>query len=173
MVKPEKSLFEKARGGDTRAIEELLVIYQPDIRRYAKKNCASTNYVEDAVQDTLFQLYRKIGSLRHLVAVPRWLFIVVRRMCARLERQFTGGSSIHEEPEIVDFKRSDNDLRIDVSAAIEALPPHYRVVVVLRDFEELSISEIANQLQISREAAKSRIHRARSMIREYLLEDQI
>jgi RNA polymerase sigma-70 factor (ECF subfamily) len=63
------------------------------------------------------------------------------------------------------------DLRIDLSRAIQSLPDHYREVILLRDIEELSIDEIARVLGLSRESVKARIHRARLMIREYLIRD--
>ena len=60
------------------------------------------------------------------------------------------------------------DLRSDLAAAIQSLPEKYREAIILRDFEEYSISEIADQLQLTREAVKSRIHRGRQMVQEYL-----
>ena len=63
------------------------------------------------------------------------------------------------------------DLRIDLSRAIQSLPEHYREVILLRDIEELSIDEIAGVLSLTRESVKARIHRARIMIRDYLIRD--
>lgn len=62
------------------------------------------------------------------------------------------------------------DLRSDLAAAIQSLPGKYREAIILRDFEEYSISEIAQSLRLTRGATKSRIHRGRQMIREYLQE---
>jgi RNA polymerase sigma factor (sigma-70 family) len=56
-----------------------------------------------------------------------------------------------------------------VAAALESLPPHYREIIVLRDLNEMTIGEIAAQLQESRAAVKSRLHCARQLTREYLL----
>ena len=55
--------------------------------------------------------------------------------------------------------------------AIQSLPDHYREVILLRDIEELSIDEISGVLALTRESVKARIHRARLMIREYLIRD--
>lgn len=71
-----------------------------------------------------------------------------------------------DHPAFVD--RPALELRADLIAAIHSLPDPYREVIVLRDIEEYSITEIATELSLTREAAKSRIHRARLMIREYL-----
>ena len=66
-------------------------------------------------------------------------------------------------------RKSDNDLRIDLTAALESLPAHYLEVVLLRDFEELTIAEIADRLGEQSGAIKSRLHRARELVREYML----
>ena len=65
--------------------------------------------------------------------------------------------------------KSDNDLRIDLAAALESLPAHYLEVVLLRDFEELTIAEISERLSEQPGAVKSRLHRARELVREYML----
>lgn len=66
-------------------------------------------------------------------------------------------------------ERTDDSLRIDIARALESLPAHYLEVVLLRDFEELTISEIAERLGEGSGAIKSRLHRARELVREYLL----
>jgi RNA polymerase sigma factor (sigma-70 family) len=57
------------------------------------------------------------------------------------------------------------------TSAIQSLPGHYREVILLRDIEEMSIDEIAAVLGLTRESVKARIHRARMLIREYLIRD--
>ena len=59
-------------------------------------------------------------------------------------------------------------MRVDLVRALESLPAMYREVILLRDMEQLTISEAAAQLGITREACKSRLHRARGLVREYL-----
>jgi RNA polymerase sigma-70 factor (ECF subfamily) len=61
------------------------------------------------------------------------------------------------------------ELRIDIARAIQSLPEHYREIVVLRDLEELTIDEIAGRLRSTRETVKARLHRARALLREYLI----
>ena len=65
--------------------------------------------------------------------------------------------------------RDTAGLRVELVNALESLPPDYLQVILLRDFAELSIAEIAAQLDITAAAAKSRLHRARRMAREYLI----
>jgi RNA polymerase sigma factor (sigma-70 family) len=63
---------------------------------------------------------------------------------------------------------SRDELRIDLTRALESLPAIYREVILLRDMEQFTIGEVADRLGITREACKSRIHRGRVLLREYL-----
>jgi RNA polymerase sigma factor (sigma-70 family) len=166
-------LVARASAGETAAIEALLRIAQPDIRRYARRTCRSTIDAEEAVQETLIVLYRKIGTLRQIGALSGWLFQIVNRYCLRLALRMAGVPSAIEaeavEKRFAEMPRPE--LRLDVARAIESLPEHYRAVVVLRDLEELTIDEIAERLSATRETVKARLHRARGLLREYLLRD--
>jgi RNA polymerase sigma factor (sigma-70 family) len=65
--------------------------------------------------------------------------------------------------------RNDESLKIDLVAALESLPAHYLEVVLLRDFAELTITEMAEKLGMQVPGVKSRLHRARELVREYLI----
>ena len=163
-------LIEAARGGDADALVSLIAIAQPDIRRYAARNCRAAD-IDDAVQETLLLLYRRVGTLRAVTSFSAWLFAVARRACLRLLRQATGMADASADVEMRLAHLAPEDIRIDLSHAIQSLPDHYREVILLRDIEELSIDEIAGVLALTRESVKARIHRARLMIREYLIRD--
>jgi RNA polymerase sigma factor (sigma-70 family) len=64
--------------------------------------------------------------------------------------------------------QSANELRRDLTAALQSLPAHYLEVLLMRDAEELTVEEMAERLGMQRAAVKSRLHRARAMVREYL-----
>lgn len=163
------NLFEAARLGDPEAIARLLETAQPDIRRYARATCRSWADAEDAAQEALWILFRHVGSIRSLLAFSAWLFSVVRRECLRLARRAGLAASIDEnEAEAALLSRPETDLRLDVAAAFEALPPHYRDVALMRDVKEMTIDEIAEALSATRQTVKARLHRARALMREYL-----
>ena len=82
----DPSLIEAARGGDADALVSLIAIAQPDIRRYAARNCRAAD-IDDAVQETLLLLYRRVGTLRAVSSFSAWLFAVARRACLRLLRR--------------------------------------------------------------------------------------
>lgn len=161
--------IEAARGGDCTALARLLGQERRRVVRYAERHCA-VNDVEDAVQETLLIASRQLQQLRYLEAFNGWLFRIVKRECDRMKRFWR--SHVHdyapgrplEEPVTL----PSCDLQRDLERALESLPAHYRQIILLRDLEELSIDEISTALEISREAAKARLHRARVLLREYL-----
>ena len=163
-------LIEAARGGGADALVALIAIAQPDIRRYAARNCRAAD-IDDAVQETLLLLYRRVGTLHAVTSFSAWLFAVARRACLRLLRRSAGMADASADVEMRLAHLAPEDIRIDLSRAIQSLPDHYREVILLRDIEELSIDEIAGVLALTRESVKARIHRARLMIREYLIRD--
>ena len=164
----EQSL-DLARRGDRRALERVLVRSRQDLRRYAEYHCA-VNDVEDAVQESLLLVSRKLSSLREPAAYNSWLFRIVKRECNRLKRAtrlLLMQPSDLEEIEGPHYP-APNGLVRDVARALARLPDHYREAILMRDLEGLSIAEISERLALHPEAAKARIHRARSLARQYL-----
>ena len=158
-----------AQSGDPAALNRLLAACQIDARRYARRHCAVSD-VDDAVQEALLILSRKVRGLKLAAAFSGWLFTVVRRECQRLSRRMFGqGTSLEDLAEERLATYPDEALRLDVVAALESLPAHYLEVILLRDFADLTIAELAEQLGMQVPGVKSRLHRARELVREYLL----
>ena len=163
-------LIGRARDGDPPSLVRLIELCQPDVRRYARRHCSNAADVEDAIQEVNIILIRYLGSLRAAGAFLGWLNVTVLRMCLKLIRRSSGQYS--EIEEVADNLRFSSapvaELRLDISAAIGSLPQIYRETVILRDFEEMTMKEIAARLEIGVPTAKVRLHRAREMLREYL-----
>ena len=163
------SLIMAAQTGDAMAISRLLAVCQADARRYAYRHCYASD-VDDAVQESLLVVSRKVKGLKAAAAFSSWLFTVIKRECRKLERMMFKHDPLPDElAEEQMLCRDDVALRIDLAKALESLPAHYLEVVLLRDFEELTIAEIAERLGEQQGAVKSRLHRARELVREYML----
>ena len=160
--------LEAARAGDRGALERVLLRSRQDLRRYAEFHCV-INDVEDAVQETLIAVSRKLRDLRSLECFASWTFRIVKRECNRLKRgmRLLSGEAITENILTLALPEP-SQWRHDVAAALESLPAHYREVVLLRDLQGLTIAEMAERLSLTREAVKARLHRARVLAREYL-----
>jgi RNA polymerase sigma-70 factor (ECF subfamily) len=165
------ALLEAARAGDADALERVLQLWRPNLLRYAALNCRAAD-AEDAVQESLLIVLRQMNALRSVGAFASWLFQIVKRECLRLTRR-------QAEPERIELEDVENlsalsmrdeiDLRLDIALAIQSLPDLYRDVIVLRDFGELTMSEIAQRLGLQGATVKTRIRRGRQLIREHLL----
>lgn len=164
-------LFAEARDGDRGALERLLRVTRPDLERYARRHCEADD-VEEAIQDALWILFRKVGGVRSLGAFSGWLFQVVRRACLAHARRRRRHAPLESAPEssLHDHTASDAELRASISSIIVALPAGNREVILLRDVQGLSAQDVATLLELSLEAAKSRLHRARAMVRSSLAE---
>ncbi|MBC3871667.1 RNA polymerase sigma factor [Undibacterium oligocarboniphilum] len=162
-------LIFAAQAGDPVAIKRLLTVCQADARRYARRHCQASD-IDDAVQESLLVISRKVSGLKAAAAFSSWLFTVIKRECRKLERLMLRHDPLEDDAAEHQLScRTDDALRIDLANALESLPAHYLEVVLLRDFEELTIAEIAERLGEQPGAVKSRLHRARELVREYLL----
>ena len=103
-------------------------------------------------------------------AFSGWLFQIVRRECIRRAQSRARWTEFDEGAFAAASlgERSDADLRIDLSRAISSLPEGYREVLVLRDIRGLTSEEASERLGVPVAAAKSRLHRARQMVRSRL-----
>ena len=87
-----------ARDGDHAALQRVLASSRQDLRRYAEYHCV-VNDAEDAVQESLLQVARRIGDLRVVECFASWLFRIVKRECNRLKRglRLLTGDAITED----------------------------------------------------------------------------
>jgi len=161
--------------------EGLAVEHRDQVYRQMLRLCGNREDAEDVLTDALLSAFRRLETLRERAAFGAWLAQIARRLCFHLKSQ----KRIHEalsleelseqgwEP-VEDAQRSPEErasaeqLRHAVRSAIETLPEDLSRVYVLRDLEEHSGEETAEQLGITLAAMKSRLHRARQMVRQHL-----
>jgi RNA polymerase sigma factor (sigma-70 family) len=172
LVAVRQDLILRAQTGDNLALGQLLAECQSDARRYAMRHCIPSE-IDDAVQESLLIVTRHVASLKTAAAFAGWLFTIVRRQCSRLERKIFAHEGLDDERIAEAFAvRSNDELRMELAFALESLPPHYLEMILLRDFEEMTISEICERLGVTVAVAKSRLRRARVLVREYLLDPE-
>jgi RNA polymerase sigma factor (sigma-70 family) len=166
---PGERLVAGAQRGDAESIAALVSGAHPHVRRFAHALCASPQDAEDAAQEALIVLYRKIGTLRASGALASWMFRIVRNECLRRARFVLGprevpdGEAPSAEEDV--FRRLEAER---VAAAIAALPADQRSVLIMRDVQGLSGRMAADALGLSVPAMKSRLHRARAAVHEAL-----
>ena len=171
MIRVDTALFAAAQAGDPVALERMLRELQPDIRRYARRQCHRTTAIEDVVQEALIVLYRRLGNVRDPLAIAGWIFRVVTRLCMLpVLALIRGAEELTERHEAAYFAQVPKDeLRVDVVRALESLPDMYREVILLRTFEGLTNQEAALVLEVTPDTASQRYGRALLRLRQALM----
>ncbi len=166
---PTEQVVSAAQQGDIRAITTLLSGSHAHVRRFARTLCATPEDAEDAAQEALIVMYRKIGTLRATAALASWMFQIVRNECIRRTRVtlHRPAPSPTAEPSAEDAALARLEIERIVDS-ISRLPPEQRAVLVLRDIHGLSGAATAQALDLSRAAMKSRLHRGRETLRSGL-----
>jgi RNA polymerase sigma-70 factor (ECF subfamily) len=164
----EQVLILRCQLGDADALAELIAHYSPGLLFYLRKLAASA--AEDLLQDTWFDVYRRINALHEPAAFTTWLYRIARDKAYRrlrrkpeafLDQELAAGLAAQEEA----FTAED---AAGVRAALEDLPSEQREVLVLRFIEEMSYEQIAQIIARPMGTVRSRIHYARLALRERL-----
>jgi RNA polymerase sigma-70 factor (ECF subfamily) len=149
--------------------------------------CGEREDARDVAQDTLLQAFRSLKNVREPGALRSWLYRVASNACLMKrrkgkyepQRELSLDELMPAGPEearveipdvssLPDHALERSRARLAVRKAIDALPPHYRVVLVMRDMEQLSTREVAEALDLAETTVKMRVHRARLMVRKHL-----
>jgi RNA polymerase sigma-70 factor (ECF subfamily) len=163
---PDEDLIAEARAGDLDAFAELVRRYERRVRSVLARFLGDERDVEEAAQDVFVQAWRSLSRYRGEAALFTWLYrIAVNEALMRARRRQLPISELDEtagtapEPDVGEGW---------LLGRVRALPDALRLPLVLRDLEGLSNQEVADVLDLSVAATKSRIHRARLRIRAEL-----
>ncbi len=162
---PSEQVVNAAQQGDPRAIATLVSGSHAHVQRFARTLCSTPEDAEDATQEALIVLYRKIGTLRATAALASWMFQIVRNECIRKARVVfhkpISPTTVESSAEDVALARLEMER---IVGCVAELPPEQRAVLVLRDIQGLSGAATAQALGLSRAAMKSRLHRGRETL---------
>ncbi|MBI4735463.1 MAG: sigma-70 family RNA polymerase sigma factor [candidate division NC10 bacterium] len=185
------TLVERLRSGDAASLEPLVERYASRVYRLAYGITRNEADAEEVVQDVFLTVFRKIHTFEGRAALGSWIYRVttnaalIKRRGQRTEREVSLESQLpaflpdgHRAGDrdflLADWSQTpeadllSRETRAILDRAIDALPAQYRAVLVLRDVEGLSSEEVAEAVGDSVAAVKSRLHRARLVLREEL-----
>ncbi len=175
-------LVDRVRGGDAGAYRFLVERYQRKIYNLALRLVRQVEDAEDVLQETFLSAYRALPKFKGDSAFGTWLYRIATNFALMKLRGKKPVFVSLDEPrdndlppvELVDFSTDplnevlDDELRQKMEEAIANLPDDMRTVFLLRDVEGLSNAEVAEILDLSVPAVKSRLHRTRLHLREQL-----
>lgn len=180
----EPAILDRAVAGESAALDQVLRTITPYVERQLTRYPVSDEDRRDLLQATLMQIVRRLGSFRAESSFSTWLFRVTANealMLMRSRRRFRArvvdgfdweelaalplAERDEQAADVLVFAR-ERDAR--VRDALKELPDDYRDVVVAHYHMDLGLQEIADKLDLTESAVRSRLHRARSRLRSLL-----
>jgi RNA polymerase sigma-70 factor (ECF subfamily) len=178
-------LVRAAAGGSRVAMERLLMEAQEVAYRFSFLVCGHPEDAEDVMQEALLKTFQYVRRIDDPSAFRTWLYTTVRNACLMKRRRRAGepagfvpldGDTGDRRPAV---EVADGATPIDerlvlatvdarLRRALQRLPPAYRMIVVLREMEDLSTREVATITGYSEANVKQRLRRARLMLRQHL-----
>jgi RNA polymerase sigma-70 factor (ECF subfamily) len=181
-------LIHRCKRGEEAAFGEVLARYRSPIYNLCWRMTRNDEDARDLGQEVFIKVFRLLDRYDEQYAFSSWLFRIATNHCIdHLRRQRLrflsverdGGSDDEDVEMQIASEGPQPDVVMERSEALEKLeeviadlPPHYRVITLLRHDQELSYEEIAEVLQLPLGTVKARIHRARNMIQQMLVEKQ-
>jgi RNA polymerase sigma-70 factor (ECF subfamily) len=179
-------LVRRLRAGDEQAYETLVRDYGARMLAVARRLLPSPHDSADAVQDAFISAFQSIDSFAGNSSLATWLHRVTVNACLMVLRSRGRKSEVSIEQMLPQFDASGHharpvprwdegfarlaaaETRAQVRACIDRMPEPYRMVLMLRDIEEMNTQETAIALNTTASNVKTRLHRARQLLREQL-----
>jgi RNA polymerase sigma-70 factor (ECF subfamily) len=176
---PESSVMSRLRAGDAAAFEEVMRACNQRLYRVARAILQDDAAAEDVVQQAYIQAFTHLHQFGGRSQLSTWLTRIAireagaqrRKAMRKAAREESAGGDVADmhttlpDPEAQAYAA---ELKRLMESSIDALPEPYRVVFVCRELEGLSTAETAEALEVGEEAVKTRLHRARAMLRREL-----
>jgi len=162
---------QRVRDGDRASFEILMRRHNQRIYRAARAILKNESEVEDAMQQAYINAFTHLNQFEERARFSTWLTrIAVNEAIARRQRMRTTESEEMVEQTVTRQPTPEHlayagELQRVLEDAVDALPEAYRSVFMLRDIEGLSTNETAEALDLGDEAVKTRLHRARALVR--------
>ena len=178
-------LARQMLAGSTEAFDSFVETFRSKVFQYSFLMCGQREDAEEVAQETLLKVFESIDQLRDPERVKPWVFQIAKNVCLMMRRKsifapaaeislderrpgHDGGShqlEIVDSGDLPDAELLRHEMQQHLHAAIGGVPQMYRSVLLLRDVEGLSTEETAQVLDLSIDVVKTRLRRARLMLR--------
>ncbi|TDB88204.1 sigma-70 family RNA polymerase sigma factor [Micromonospora fluostatini] len=161
----------RAQLGDRQALAELVERWHEPVWRYVRRMLDAPDAADDVSQEAWATALRALPRLREPDRLAPWLFTIVRRTVLNHLRERYGRVAPVDDDEAVPDDVATTVLdRRQVEEGLAGLPPRERDVLVLFYLHDFTVQECAQVLTVPPGTVKSRLHRARRMVHDHLVE---
>ena len=176
----EKELIARLQARDEAAFEELIRKYEKKVYSLCARMCGNAEDAEEAAQDAFLALWRGIDRFRQESSLSTWIYRLASNACIdlmRRKKKGAGSVSLDDEELFVDAvdpapqpheEAERRETQRLLQEGLLSLPAEYRSILLLREIEGLSYSEISAALDLELGTVKSRISRGRTLLRNFL-----
>jgi RNA polymerase sigma-70 factor, ECF subfamily len=182
-----ETAVELLQGGDEASVEQALALLQNTVFSFSMRVCGQREDAEDTMQEVLLKSVPHLPRFDSPKALLVWLYKVAKNRClmSRRKSRFAPAHELSLQelmPDRNELEQLTSDGRINPEAfairseeasklrdAVQKLPPHYRIVLVLRDMEGLTDDEVAEITGVRPGTVRVRLHRARLFVRKELM----
>ncbi|MFH0910654.1 MAG: sigma-70 family RNA polymerase sigma factor [Planctomycetota bacterium] len=174
----DSQIIDECRRGNWQSFEVLVKKYEERVFHFAWKLTGSEAQAKDVTQEAFIKVFKHLMGFRGRSAFSTWLYRIVYnlsmdelRFLQKKERELEGMGE-----RVMTARRSftpadaalTEEMKQKINEAVDGLPPHYRSVLILSDYEGLPYGEISEILGCKRGTVKSRLHTSRAMVRKEL-----
>jgi len=177
----DEMLIKEFQNGNRNSYNQLVIRYRDKIISFLYRYMHDMDSAEDLAQDTFFKVYLKKDSYKETYKFSTWLFTIAANLAKtelrKLKRRKTSSiSDINEKGSSENIfidennteKSSNNESKI-LQKALSELEHDYKIIIILREIQELSYDVISRILQLPLGTVKSRINRGKLKLREILI----
>ena len=172
----ELEWIEAAQRGDQDAFARLVEAYKQPVYNLAHRMLGNAAEAEDAAQEVFLRAYLKLATYDRERRFSTWLLSIASNYCIDVLRRRRATMVTLEDAEYAlpssepgpEQSAVEGEQRASIARAIDALPPAYRLPAVLRYYYDLPYEEIERITGLTEATVKTRLHRARRMIKDFL-----
>lgn len=170
----DRDLILRARHGEVEAFGELVRIHQAGVFNVCYRMLGERREAEDLAQEAFIRAYERMRIFDAERPFGPWMRRVAANVCLNhLSAQKPEDAELDDERDAVNAPSTEAGREVQEEAervhmALASLPSHYRMVIELRHYQEMSYDEIATAMKIPLSAVKSHLFRARKMLAEKL-----
>jgi len=175
----DEDIISEVKKGNSRYFAEIVKRYNQKLYRIAISYGVYDDDCEEVLQQAYISAYEKINQFRGDAKFSTWLIRILINECLQLKRKKQGYKNVSDEDLVTipsgnhlnpENRYMEKERKEILEKAIQRLPEKYKSVYMLKEVEGMRIEETSEALSISKVNVKVRLHRAKSMLKKFILE---
>lgn len=170
-------LIDQSIAKDENAFKKLIYLIQPEMYKIAKIKLKKEEYIYDAIQDTIILIYKHLKKLKHKELFRTWSMRILINECNKLYKKIEKKKKkfmTYDEEKDIQYESFDGvESEINMNKLLDCLNDYEKIVVELYYKDNYTTKEIAEISNEPEGTIKSRIHRAKEKMKNYIKEENL